>query len=133
MGPLVADPAGCSHEGCRIPASLASYTTSDGRRWCISHNPDQRPKQDATTKGGAARARKDRKVMPEGSPAPDWSTPKAIRAWAEDRAGRVERGELDKRLVPQELAQLAKATHDSELLAKLDDLELLIRARTGVA
>jgi hypothetical protein len=108
---------------------MVRFKGADGRLWCISHADDQTAKQRATTKGGDAKRRKERKVMPEGSPSPDWSTPKAIRAWAEDRGGRVERGELDKRVVPQELAMLAKQTHDSELLAKLDDLELLIRAR----
>ncbi len=67
--------------------------------------------------------------MPADTPTPDWSTPKAIRA--EDRDGRVERGELDKRAIPDELAKLAKSTHDSEGLERLDGLEQLIRERLG--
>jgi hypothetical protein len=98
---------------------MASFTTPDGRRWCISHNPDPRAKQDAITKGGAAKARKERKVMPPDSPDPDWSTPKALRAWAEQRAGAIERGELDKKVIPQELARLARETHEVEKLEEL--------------
>ena len=57
--------------------------------------------------------------MPPDSADPDWSTPKALRAWAEQRAGAVERGALDKKVIPAELARLARETHEVE---KLDDL-----------
>ena len=59
----------------------------------------------------------------------DWSTPKALRAWLEDRAGRVERGELDLPAVPTKLAEIARATHNDEALEKLDGLEALIKQR----
>ena len=104
---------------------MATFTDAEGRRWCISHNPDQRPKAAATTEGGKAMQRKLRKVMPAGTPDPDWSSPKALRAWAEQRAGAVERGELDKRVVPQELARLARETHEVE---KLEELSAEIHA-----
>jgi hypothetical protein len=121
--------AGCPHPGCGARPEWVTFPGSDGRLYCISHTDDQSAKLRATRKGGQETRIRTKKVMPAGSLTPDWSTPKAIRAWAEDRGGRVERGELDKRVVPQELAMLAKQTHDTELLAKLDDLELLIRAR----
>ena len=104
---------------------MVTFTDAAGRHWCISHNPDQRAKQEATSKGGDAKRRKERKVMPPDSPDPDWSTPKALRAWAEQQAGAVERGELDKRVVPQELARLARETHEVE---KLEELGLEIAA-----
>jgi hypothetical protein len=112
-----------------VPPSFVKFKGPDGRRWCISHTPDPRHKLTAVTNGGNAVRKRAIRVMPADSPSPDWSTPKAIRAWAEDRAGRVERGELDQRVIPHELAKLAKATHDTELLAKLDDLEGLLRQR----
>jgi hypothetical protein len=110
---------------------MVVFRGSDGRNWCITHCDNQGPKQRATTRGGASKRRRETRVMPSGTPSPDWSTPKAIRSWAEDRAGRVERGELDQRVIPHELAKLAKATHDTELLEKLDGLEAMIRARVG--
>jgi hypothetical protein len=112
-----------------VPRNLVIFKGSDGRLWCINHCDNQGPKQTAATRGGASKRRKEPKVVPAGSADPDFSSPKSIRAWCESRAGMVERGELDKRVVPDKLTHLAKATHDSELLAKLDDLELLIRAR----
>ena len=121
----------CPHQGCRVPSEMVRFKASDGRLYCISHTDDQTAKQGATRKGGYEKRRRESKVMPPGSPDPDWSTPKAIRAWAEDRGGRVERGELDLRRIPQELAKLARATHEIELLTKLDDLEGLIRRRLG--
>jgi len=120
---------GCSASGCSVPPEMASFRGPDGRRWCISHNPDPLPKLKATTRGGDAATRRRIKSLPPGTPDPDWSSPKAIRAWLEDRAGRIERGELDKRVVPSDLAKLAKETHDSEALEKLDGLERLIRER----
>lgn len=117
---------GCSEPGCRVPPEWATFKGPDGRRWCISHNPDPLPKRLATSRG-AERLR--RKFMPPDTPTPDWSSPKAIRAWLEDRAGRIERGELDQRVVPAKLAEIAKATHDSEALEKLDGLDALIRGR----
>jgi hypothetical protein len=104
---------------------MASFTAPDGRRYCISHNPDRRPKAAATTEGGRAMQRKLKKVMPPDSPDPDWSSPKALRAWAEQRAGAIERGALDKRVVPQELARLARETHEVE---KLEELSAEIHA-----
>lgn len=108
---------------------MASYIGQDGRPWCISHFPDQGPKQQATRNGAEVTRRKRMKFMPADTPPPDWSTPKAIRAWLEDRAGRIERGELDQRVVPAKLAEIAKATHDSEAMERLDGLEALIRGR----
>ncbi len=120
---------GCSAQGCAVPPEMASFIGPDGRAWCISHNPDPLPKRKATAKGGDAVVRRRLRAMPPGTPNPDWSSPKAIRAWLEDRAGRIERGELDKRAVPADLAKLAKETHDAEALEKLDGLEALIRSR----
>jgi hypothetical protein len=121
----------CPHPGCRVPREMVRFKGSDGRAWCISHVDDQRAKQSATTKGGDAKRRKEKRVMPPDTPTPDWSTPKSIRAWAEDRAGRVERGQLDQKHIPHELAKLAKATHDTELLERLDSLEAMLRGRLG--
>jgi hypothetical protein len=128
---LTKQTSGCSEPGCRVPPELARYKYPGGGRACISHAEDQRPKLDATRKGGHEKRRKETRGMPAGTPNPDWSTPKAIRAWLEDRAGRIERLELDQRNVPYKLAEIAKATHDSEALEKLGELEQLIRARLG--
>ena len=91
---------------------MVTFQDRDGRRWCISHSPDQRPKQSATSEEGASTRRKLRKVMAPETPCPDWSTATAIRQWAQDRGGRVERGELDQRVIPQRLAELAMRSHE---------------------
>src|SRR5262245_6645393 len=81
---------GCQHEGCAAPAQFVKGG------WCISHNPDPAAKQRAVQRGGEAIVRKRMKAtMPADSPNPDFSSTKSIRAWAEDRAGRIERGELE--------------------------------------
>ena len=98
---------------------MASFVDTGGARWCISHAPNQDPKHRAVTSGGDAKRRKERKVVPTGTPDPDWSTPKALRAWAEQRAGAVERGELDRKHIPAELARLARETHEVEKLEEL--------------
>ena len=69
---MPADLLECSHPGCGVKGSWASFTTSDGRHWCISHNPDRRPKQNAVSKGGFASARKRLAEQPL-----DLSTPRA--------------------------------------------------------
>src|SRR5438552_14275285 len=101
-------PPGCSEPGCRIPPEMASFRGPDGRAWCISHNPDPLPKRKATARGGDAATRRRLKALPPGTPDPDWSTPKAIRTWLEQRGGMIERAELDPRVVPVKLAELAK-------------------------
>jgi hypothetical protein len=68
----VADLRECNQPGCRVKGSWASFTTPDGRRWCISHNPDGRAKQEAVSKGGFASARKRLAEQPL-----DLSTPEA--------------------------------------------------------
>lgn len=124
---------GCAQAGCGVRPEMASYRGPDGRRWCISHNPDPGPKQTAARNGGdvagAVKRRKKTRYMPASTQNPDWSTPKALRAWLEDRAGRVERGELDLPAVPVKLAEIARATHNDEALEKLDGLEALIKNR----
>lgn len=65
--------------------------------------------------------------MPPDTSDPDWSTPKALRAWAEQRAGAVERGELDKKRIPSELARLATETHEVEKLEELSADIVLIK------
>lgn len=124
---------GCAEPGCGVPAVFASFRGADGQRWCISHNPNRGPKYAATSAGGARARERAFNRMPSDTPSPDWSSPKAIRAWAEDRAGRIERGELDGKVMtaPIKLSEVAKATHDSEALEKLGELEQLIRARLG--
>jgi len=119
----------CSEPGCEVPEKFIKFGGPDGRWWCISHAPDQRPKLRASLRGAESTRRRKIKCMPSDTPTPDWSTPKAIRGWLEDRAGRIERGELDQRVVPAKLAEIAKATHDSEALEKLDGLEALIKGR----
>src|SRR5215471_18429178 len=66
--------SGCSQPGCRVPPPMATLRDAEGRRWCSSHAPDQRPKQSATSEGGASTRRKLRKVMAPETPSPDWST-----------------------------------------------------------
>ena len=124
---------GCSEPGCGVPAPMAAFMDHDGRRWCISHAPNQAAKQQATRKGGNRTRDRALLRMPSDTPPPDWSSPKAIRTWAEDRAGRIERGELDGRVMamPVKLSEVAKATHDTEAMEKLGELEQLIRARLG--
>jgi hypothetical protein len=131
-GPKQASGA-CPHLGCRVPRNFVTFKGSDGRLWCITHCPNQGPKQTATTRGGASKRRKETRVVSPGTADPDFSSTKAIRAWCETRAGMVERGELDQRVVPDKLAALAKATHDTDALDKLGELEQLIRARLGSA
>lgn len=104
---------------------MASFVDATGASWCISHAPNQAPKQKAVSSGGDAKRRKERKIMPPDSPDPDWSTPKALRAWAEQRAGAVERGELDRKHIPGDLARLARETHEVE---KLEELSAEIHA-----
>lgn len=123
----------CSYPDCRVPASMLVYRDAEGNPACISHAANQSAKQQATSRGGARTRDRLMLRMPEGTPDPDWSSPKAIRAYLSDRAGRIERGELDPKAVPVKLAELAKATHDSEALEKLGELEQLIRARLGSA
>ncbi len=124
---------GCSYPGCAVPRSLASFRDVDGNPACISHAANQSAKQQATARGGARTRDRLLLKMPSDTPNPDWSSPKAIRSWAEDRAGRVERGELDGKVMsmPVKLSEVAKSTHDSEALEKLGELEQLIRARLG--
>src|SRR5262245_52019632 len=100
---------------------MAAYRDAEGQRWCIGHNPNRGPHRAATSKGGVRTRDRLMLRMPSDTPSPDWSSPKAIRAWAEDRAGRIERGELDGRVMsmPVKLSEVAKATHDSEALEKL--------------
>ena len=119
----------CPHAGCRVPAGMVTFKGRDGRLWCISHVDDQAPKLRAARRGGDEKRRRESKVMPSDSLDPDFSSPKSIRAWCESRAGLVERGQLDQRRLPVELAKLARATHEIELLSRLDDLEGLIRRR----
>ena len=121
--------SGCSSPGCRIPPEMATFRGPDGQTWCISHNPDPLPKRKATSKGGDAATRRRMRALPPSEPDPDWSSPKAIRAYLERRGGMIERGEIDKRVVPVDLAKLAKETHDAEALEKLDGLERLIKER----
>ncbi len=120
---------GCSDPGCSVPPEMAAFVGPDGRAWCISHNPDPLPKRKATARGGDAATRRRLKALPPGTPDPDWSSSKAIRTWLEQRAGMIERAELDPRVVPIKLAELAKQTHDSEALERLDGLERLIKER----
>jgi len=108
---------------------MASFRGPDGRRWCISHNPDPTAKRRAVTRGGDGATRRRIRGLPVGTPDPDFSSPKAIRAWLEQRAGQIERLEVDPRVVPIKLAELAKQTHDAEALEKLDGLERLIKER----
>jgi hypothetical protein len=108
---------------------MASFRGPDGRRWCISHNPDPGPKQQATRNGGDGLRRKKIRYMPADTPTPDLSNSKAVRAYIEDRLGRIERGELDKRAVDTNLVGIARQTHQDELLEKLDGLEALIKSR----
>src|SRR5262249_34005081 len=121
--------AGCEEPGCRVPATMAVYTHLNGGKACISHAADQKPKIVATSSGGEKSRRRKVRYMPASTPNPDWSTPKALRAWLEDRAGRQERGELDLPAIPLKLAEIARATHNDEALEKLDGLEALIRQR----
>lgn len=137
-GPEISEPPkplrpGCSHPGCRVPPEIASYIGPDGCAWCISHFPDKGPKQQATRNGAEVTRRRRIRFMPPETLNPDWSTPKALRAWLEDRAGRIERGEIDPPAVPTKLAEIARGTHTDEALEKLDGIEALIRARLGGA
>jgi len=94
----------------------------------LVHQPRAEPggeAQKAVSSGGDAKRRKEKRVMPPDSPDPDWSTPKALRAWAEQRAGAVERGELDRKHIPGDLARLARETHEVE---KLEELSAEIHA-----
>ena len=68
----MADLRECSHQGCGVKGSWASFVDAEGRHWCISHNPDGRAKQDAVSKGGFAAARKRVAEQPL-----DLSTPQA--------------------------------------------------------
>lgn len=120
---------GCSEPGCRVRPALCVYRHASGGKACISHAADQRPKTLATASGGEAARRRKVRFMPAETPDPDWSSPKAIRKWLEERAGLIERGELDKQALPADLAKLAKETHDAEALEKLDGLERLIKER----
>lgn len=131
--PNVLRPA-CAEPGCRVRPELCVYRHPSGGKACISHAADQKPKIRATGSGGEAARRRKVRYMPVNTLNPDWSTPKALRAWLEDRAGRVERGELDLPAVPVKLAEIARATHNDEALEKLDGLEALMRSRlTGSA
>jgi hypothetical protein len=121
--------SGCAEPGCGVMPSVAVYKHANGGAACISHAVDRGPKHRAAALAGESTRRKRIRFMAPGTPAPDWSTPKAIRAWLEDRAGRIERGELDARAVPSELAKIAKSTHDTEAIERLDSLEALIRQR----
>jgi len=67
-------------------------------------------------------------MAPE-TPSPDWSTATAIRQWAQDRGGRVERGELDQRVIPQRLAELA--TRSQEVQAQENLIAALIAIERG--
>src|SRR5262245_3542984 len=114
---------------------LCGKPTKDGGR-CQQRLGSSRPvcpfhKGDGAMAVIGARAAAARRVrfMPVGSANPDWSSVQAIRAWAEERAGRVERGELDARAVPHELAKLAKATFDAEAQERL--LDALLRLEHG--
>ena len=120
---------GCSEPGCGVPPEIASFKHASGGPACISHAVDRGPKQQATRNGAEVTRRRRIRFMPAATPNPDWSSPKALRAWLEDRAGRVERGEIDQPAVPVKLAEIARATHNDEALEKLDGLERLIRER----
>jgi hypothetical protein len=120
---------GCSEPGCGVPPSIAVYKHANGGPACISHAADQGPKQHATRNGAERTRRRRVRYMPDGTPDPDWSSPKALRAWLEDRGGRVERGELDLPAVPTKLAEIARGTYTDEALEKLDGLEALIKGR----
>ena len=122
----MADLPECAQPGCGVKGSWASFVDAEDRHWCISHNPDGRAKQDAVSKGGDAKRRKERKVLPPDSPDPDWSSPKALRAWAEQRAGAVERGELDKKVIPEGLARLLedRGQLDTQHAKEIDSLQL---------
>lgn len=91
--------------------------------------PEPGPKQQATRNGADGIRRKKIRYMPADTVNPDWGSPKALRAWLEDRAGRVERGELDLPAVPTKLAEIARGTLTDELLERLDSIEALIKAR----
>src|SRR5262245_56328717 len=117
---------------------LCGKPTKDGGR-CQQRLGSSRPvcpfhKGDGVMAVIGARAAAARRVrfMPADSANPDWSSVQAIRAWAEERAGRVERGELDARAVPHELAKLAKATCDAEAQQQLVDA-LLSLEKGGAA
>jgi hypothetical protein len=101
--------AGCVEPGCRVRPEMCVYTHATGGKACVSHAADQRPKIRATGTGGEAARRRKVRYMPADTLNPDWSTPKALRTWLEDRAGRVERGELDLPAVPTKLAEIARA------------------------
>jgi len=120
---------GCSEPGCGVPAEIASFKHANGGAACISHAADRGPKQQATRNGAEVTRRRRIRFMPANTPIPDWSTPKALRAWLEDRAGRIERGEIDPPAVPVKLAEIARATHTDEALERLDSIEALIKAR----
>src|SRR5215831_2590113 len=95
----------CRYSGCQV---LPNFVGADG--WCVTHHPDKSEHKARASRGGTTKAMRTRKAMPLDTPTPDWSTPKAIRAWAEDRAGRVERVVLGGQLVPTKLAEIAKST-----------------------
>jgi len=120
---------GCCEPGCGVPSSIAVYRHANGGAACISHAVDRGPKQQATRNGGAGARRKRVRFMPEDTPTPDLSSPKAVRGYIEDRLGRIERGELDKRAIDTNLVGIARQTHTDEMLEKLESIEALIRAR----
>lgn len=127
-GPKVLRP-GCAEPGCGVPPSIAVYKHANGGRACISHATDRGPKHRAAALAGESTRRQRVRFMPAGTPTPDLSDSKAIRSYIEDRLGRIERGELDKRAVDTNLVNIARQTHTDELLEKLESIEAILRAR----
>jgi hypothetical protein len=112
--------------------SLIPWRLPDRR--CIAHHPDAKAaKIAAVHRGGQRHAEKERRVLPgqapENIPVLDWSTPRALLAWCESRAALVEKGLLDTRNIPAELARVARAVHEVEQLAELKDA--LLRLEKG--
>lgn len=99
---------------------------------CIKHSPVASGAAAAAVRaGGRGAAARHHQVMPPGSADPAWDSPAAIRAWAREMAGRVQRGEQDRRTVAVELARLALATFEVEELHALR--EALLRVEHGPA
>ena len=65
LGPAEQPSGACPQPGCRVPREMVRFKGADGRLRCISHADDQTPKQRATTKGGDAKRRKERKAVVE--------------------------------------------------------------------